>query len=150
MMTSIENKPIVKVFVDTNVVIDAFTQRDLNYKPSQQLLRYIAIGKLKAYICSKQITDLNYIFRKYYSTKEDIRKSLKILSELFEMLPLLKGDILACLNTNMKDFEDSVLDEVAKVNMIPYFVTNNIDDYKDSKTMVLTPDQFLTLFQLNK
>lgn len=149
-MTSIENKPIIKVFIDTNVVIDAFTQRDLNYKPSQQLLRYIAIGKIKAFICSKQITDLNYIFRKYYSTKEEIRKTLKTLSELFEMLPLLKGDILACFNTNLSDFEDAVLDEVAKVNMIPYFVTNNTDDYKDSKSMVLTPDQFLTLFQLNK
>lgn len=149
MTTSIENKP-AKVFVDTNVIVDAFSLRDTNYKPSQQVLRYIAIGKIEAYICSKQITDLNYIFRKYHSNKEETRKSLKTITQLFEIKPLLKGDILACLNAEMKDFEDAVLDEVAKVNMIPYFITNNIDDFKNSKSMVLTPEQFLTLFQLNK
>ena len=56
-MTSIENNNI-KVFVDTNVIIDALTLRDYEYKPSKALLYNITEGKVKGYICSKQITDI--------------------------------------------------------------------------------------------
>ena len=150
MMISTENKNAIKVFVDTNVVLDALTQRDMNYQSSLSFMRYIISGELKGYMCSKQITDLYYILKKYTLNDLQRRNLIKTVLKTFELLPLLKGDILATINTNMKDFEDAILDEVAKVNMIPYFVTNNIDDYKDSKSMVLTPDQFLTLFQLNK
>ena len=148
--TSIENDRPVKVFLDTNVIVDAMTLRDNTFKPSQELLRFIAVGKVKGIICSKQITDIHYIFKKYYSTPQQINNSLKVITKLFEILPLFKGDILACLNTEMNDFEDAILDEVATVNVIPYFVTNNIDDFKNSKSMVLTPEQFITLFQLDK
>ena len=150
MTISTENKNAIKVFVDTNVVLDALTQRDMNYQSSLSFMRYIIAGELKGYMCSKQITDLYYILKKYTLNDLQRRNLIKTVLKTFELLPLLKGDILATINTNMKDFEDAILDEVAKVNMIPYFVTNNIDDYKDSKSMVLTPNQFLTLFQLNK
>ena len=149
-MISTENKNAIKVFVDTNVILDALTQRDVNYQSSLSFMRYIIAGEIRGYMCSKQITDLYYILKKYTLNDLQRRNLIKTVLKTFELLPLLKGDILATINTNMKDFEDAILDEVAKVNMIPYFVTNNIDDYKDSKSMVLTPDQFLTLFQLNK
>ncbi len=148
--TSIENDRPVKVFLDTNVIIDAFTLRDNSFKPSQEILRHIAVGNIKGIICSEQITGLHYIFKKYYSTPQQINNSLKTIVKLFDILPLFKGDILACLNTKMKDFEDAILDEVARVNVIPYFVTNNIDDFQNSKSMVLTPEQFITLFRLDK
>ena len=66
----------------------------------------------------------------------------------FEVLPFLKGDALACLKTDMPDFEDAVLCEVAKVNMIPIIVTNNIEHFRDCKAMALTPKQFLGMFSL--
>ena len=150
MTTTSTGNNIIKLFCDPNVVVDAFSLRDYNYKPSQNLLRLIAAGQLKGYICAKQITDLYYIFRKYFKTQEEIKAKIKVITKLFEIIPLLKGDILHCLNTTMNDFEDAILDEVAKTNCIPYFVSNNIDDFTDSKSTVLTPEQFLTLFQLNK
>ena len=142
------NKSTPKVFVDTNVIIDALTERDNNFKPSQQLLRLIAMQKVKGYICSKQITDLHYTFRKYYQSKEAAMKSLTVLIGLFELLPLFEGDILASIHANMKDFEDALLDEIAKVNMIPYLITNNVSDFKNSKVPAFTPEQFLTIIQL--
>ena len=150
MTISTENKNATRVFVDTNVILDALTQRDANYRSSLAFMRYIIMGELKGYICAKQITDLYYVLRKYTLNDLQRRNLIKTVLKTFELLPLLKGDILATINSNSKDFEDTILDEVAKVNMIPYFITNNIDDYKDSKSMVLTPEQFLTLFQLDK
>lgn len=145
--TSIENS-VAKVFVDTNVIIDALTLRDYEYKPSKALLYNITEGKIKGYICSKQITDIYYIFRKYYSKESEIRECIKKIVSFFEILPLFKGDILACLKTEMSDFEDAILCEVAKVNMIPIIVTNNINHFGDCKKMVLTPEQLLQIFSL--
>lgn len=145
--TSIENR-VVKAFIDTNVVIDALTMRDTDYLPSRQIWRHIIEGNIKGYICAKQITDIYYIFRKYYQDKETIRQNIINIVDSFEALPLLKGDVLACLNTKMSDFEDAILYEVAKVNMIPIIVTNNINHFKGCQTMVLTPQQFLDLYSL--
>ena len=147
MTTSTENNNI-KIFLDTNVIIDALTLRDYDYGPSKAVLYNVVKGKVTGYICSKQITDIYYIFRKYYKKESEIMTSIKKIVSFFEILPLFKGDILACLNTKMSDFEDAILHEVAKVNMIPIIVTNNINHFKECQTMVLTPQQFLDLFQL--
>ena len=148
-MISTENKNAIKVFVDTNVILDALTQRDNDFQGSLIFMRYIISGQLKGYLCSKQITDLYYILKKYTLNELQRKNLIKTVINTFELLPLFNGDILATINTEMKDFEDAILDEVAKVNMVPYFVTNNINDFKNSKSTVLTPEQFLTLFQLN-
>ena len=148
MMTSIENK-VPKVFLDTNVIIDGFTERDNTFKPSKELLRLIVAGKYKGYICSKQITDIHYIFRKYINSKTDIMRYIKNITLFFEIIPLLKGDILACLNSQTPDFEGAILCEVAKTNMIPILVTNDIKDFDGyAPLLIITPQQFLEMFSL--
>ena len=62
-MTSIEsNRP--RVFLDTNVIIDALALRDYDYLPSRQIWRHVLYKEIDGFICSKQITDLYYIFKK--------------------------------------------------------------------------------------
>ena len=145
--TSTENKQI-KIFLDTNVIVDALTLRDYDYRPSQKIIRHIVAKNISGYICSKQITDIYYIFRKYFKNERDIRDAVNTIVEFSEVLPFLKGDILACLKTEMPDFEDAILYEVAKVNMIPIIITNNINHFRGCQTMVLTPQQFLDMFSL--
>ena len=72
---------------------------------------------------------------------------IKRISRFFEILPLLKGDILATLSKEQKDFEDSVLAEVAKVNMIPTLVTNNVKDYEGWPLLIVSPEQFLSIYK---
>lgn len=146
-MISTENKRI-KAFIDTNVIIDALTERDYSYLASRQVWRCVLNGTVKGYICSKQITDIYYIFRKYYKSEEEIRSNISNIVESFEMLPLLSGDVLACLKTKMPDFEDALIYEIAKVNMIPYIITNNVKHFKECDCLVLTPQQFLDLYSL--
>lgn len=148
-MTSTENKQI-KVFLDTNVIVDALTLRDHDYRPSQKIIRHIVAKNIRGYICSKQITDIYYVFRKYFKNEDEIRDAVNTIVEFSEVLPFFKGDILACLKTEMPDFEDAILYEVAKVNMIPIIITNNINHFKECQTMVLTPQQFLDMFSLEK
>ncbi|MBO7574158.1 MAG: PIN domain-containing protein [Bacilli bacterium] len=146
--TLTENNPI-RVFLDTNVIVDALTLRDTSYRPSQRIVRNIVAKNIRGYICSKQITDIYYIFRKYFKDEYEIRDKIITISELMEILPLFKGDILACLKTEMPDFEDAIIYEVAKVNMVNIIVTNNTNHFKRCEGMILTPEQFLDLYSLD-
>ena len=137
IMTSTENK--IKVFFDTNVIIDAFTLRDNNYRDSFHLMNLSASGKIKGYICSKQITDIYYILRKYIDNNDLRMLILKDITEAFTVLPLLPSDIDLSLKSELKDYEDAVLNEVAKVNCVNFFVTHNIKHYEKGSVFTMTP-----------
>ena len=65
----------MKVLFDTNVIIDAFTMRDYDYKDSRDLLIKAANKEIDGYVSAKQITDIYYILRKYVNG-EQIKKSI--------------------------------------------------------------------------
>ena len=137
MMISAENK--IKVFFDTNVIIDAFTFRDNNYRDSFHLMTLSLSGKIHGYICSKQITDIYYILRKYIDNNK-IRKSImQDISEAFDVLPLLPSDIKISFKSELDDYEDAVLEEVAKVNCVNFFVTHNIKHFENASIIAITP-----------
>ena len=147
-MTSTENK--IKVFFDTNVVIDAFTLRDMNYRDSYHLMMLVIDGKIKGYICSKQITDIYYILRKYISDDVKRKSITQDISQVFEMLPLLPADIKLSFNTEIDDYEDAVLATIAKTNCINFFVTQNVEDYKNSSVYAITPTELYNFLINNK
>ena len=78
----------MKVLFDTNVIIDAVTERYSNSNYSQKLLRKAVSGEIDGYICSNQFTDIYYILRNY-GTEKDRKQVLKTLSETMTVLPLL-------------------------------------------------------------
>lgn len=141
---------IVKVFFDTNVIVDAFTLRDNSYVPSRDLIRAVISEEIDGYICSKQITDIYYILRKYVQNKIVQKNVIKDISESFKLLPLLGSDISASFGNKIDDYEDAVLEEVAKVNVMKYFVTNNKNHFKNSKMCVVTPEELVTLLEAGK
>ena len=140
----------MKVFFDTNVILDALTERDNDYTPSKQLLRYVAAGIIEGYICAKQISDFYYIAKKYCSSKDQIMEYIDTLAQLFNIVPLLGSDIAYCLKSKMSDFEDAIIDEVACVNSVPYLVTNNIKDFEKAKSIVMHPKDLIKLLQANE
>ena len=138
-MTLIENsKP--KVFFDTNVIIDDFNLRDINYKASYHLFMLAVDNKINGYVCTKQITDIYYILRKYVSDDAIRKNMVNDICESLKMLPLLPSDLLLSFKSNLKDYEDAVLDEVAKVNCINFFVTHNKKDFENGSVVAVSPE----------
>ena len=138
----------MKVLFDTNVIIDAVTERYSNTKHSQRLWIKAINGDIEGYVCSNQLTDIYYVLRKYVS-EEVRRKILKAISDSFTVLPLLPSYTSYCINTSMTDYEDAILDEVAKVNMIGFLVTNNEKDFKKAKSTIISPKDLDCLLSVN-
>ena len=139
----------MKVFFDTNVIIDAITSRDYNYRDSQLLVIKAARKEIIGYISAKQITDIYYILRKYVSDELKRRIVVKQLCDTFEILPLLPADISYCISSEISDYEDAIIDEAAKVYCIPYIVTHDIKHFKNASTLVMSPHDLLNFIETN-
>ena len=135
----------MKVFFDTNVIIDAITSRDYDYKDSRDLVLKTVDGEIEGYISAKQLTDIYYILRKYYDSEKYKRNVINMICETFNVLPVLPSDIGASLNTEIDDFEDAVIEEIAKVNMVQYIVTHDTKHFLKSKLVICSPHDLLTL-----
>ena len=134
-------KEVSKLFFDTNVIIDAFANRDDNNRYARDLLRRVSTGKIKGFLCSKQITDIYYILRKYIISENERRRVISTLLDSFEVLPLIKSVLLYSLSLPFADYEDAVLYETAKINCVDAIITSNVKDFKNSDCMVFTPKQ---------
>ena len=140
---------MTKVLFDTNVIIDAFTERTQNYLISQNLVVKAIDKEIEGFLISKQVTDIYYILRKF-KTEAERRYILKVISKTFTILPTLGSDVAYSINSEMADYEDALIDEIAKVNMLSYIITNNLKDFEKSKTMALSPENFYELLNVNK
>ncbi len=134
----------MKVFIDSDVLIDIFLQRAPFYDESAQLLSLADVGKINGYTSALVLCNLYYILRKDLGHKA----SLTVLSEvldILEVLDLKKGNIEAALAGPLADFEDGVQNAIAENAKIDYLVTRNIKDFKRTKIKIVTPKQFLSL-----
>lgn len=140
----------MKVFFDTNVIIDAITERNVSFKNSRNLIIKAANESIDGYICSTQITDIYYILRKYITDSNERKMIIRSILETFKVLPLLPSDLQYVLNSKINDFEDAILEEVAKVNMIKSIVTNNKKDFKESTLTIYSPEELNLLTGLDE
>jgi len=134
---------MIKVFFDTNVIIDAFTSRDYDYRNSQRLVLKAINKEIDGYISSKQITDIYYILRKYLDDEQKKRTIIKDITESFNVLPLLPSDISLGLKSNLPDYEDAILEEAASVYSIPFIVTHNVKHFKNARAIIFAPEDLI-------
>lgn len=138
----------MKVLFDSNVIIDVLSQREDGHSFSTDVYREVALGNIVGCLSSKQITDIHYVLRKYGLSDAERRGAIKILMDTFTVYPLLPSQLKLCLESDMDDYEDSVLDDCCSVNCINYLVTNNTKDFVFSKSIVITPEELCNLLHL--
>ena len=131
----------MKVLFDSNVIIDALSERDDSNDCSSILfMKAIDYRNIQGYLLSKQITDIYYVLRKYVA--EDIRKDfINLLLKTFNVIDTKQDDLLSSLFVNGNDYEDDILMNAALINDLDCIVTNNIKDFKKSKIKVFSPTE---------
>lgn len=136
---------VSKIFIDSDVVIDFFTDREPHANPASELFDLNERGKIKLYLSAVSINNIYYIVRRYLGH----RKTLKVIEELTLMTEIVgttKKEIIQALKNNFKDFEDSVQYASAlTINGVDVIITRNIKDYKNSEIAVMTPLNYLKM-----
>ena len=114
----------MKVFIDTNIVLDLLLQRRNFLINAEKIFSLAYLGK---------------------HTNKDIKAVLEDLCKIVKILPFNQRIIENTLHSNFKDIEDGYQYFTAKENNIRIMITRNVKDFLVDDISVVTPEEFLMI-----
>ncbi len=134
-----------KVFVDSDVIIDLFTDREPFANSASSLFELNERGEINIYISAVSINNIYYIVRRYLGHKSTLNV-IDDLMQITEVLGTTKTEIRQALANNFKDFEDSIQYSTAlTVKGIDAIVTRNVKHYSNSEIAIFTAENYIKL-----
>lgn len=135
----------MKVLIDTNIMIDALTNRDGRSGFSATVINLCAKQVIDGYVALHSISNMYYILRKQYSDAER-RTILKRYNEILKVAEV-GNDVVdtAINNTAISDYEDALQYACAETVGADYIVTRNIKDYGKAEIRAISPEELLKL-----
>lgn len=138
-----------KLFVDSDVVIDFFTDREPHANPASELFELNESGGVKVYLSAVSINNIYYIVRKFLGHTKAI-DVIELLTEMTEIIGTTKKEIIQALKNNFKDFEDSIqYSSALTISNLDVIITRNVKDYRNSSIAVMKPLNFLKMYEKN-
>ncbi|MFY7667918.1 MAG: type II toxin-antitoxin system VapC family toxin [Crocinitomicaceae bacterium] len=131
----------MKIFVDTNILVDLIADRKPFSKFAIQLFSKAEVRKLELYTSSHSIATTHYLLKKYVDEKE-LREVLFNLLEYLNIVAINLDILKKGLKSKHKDFEDAIqIISAYSIEKMDCIVTRNIKDFKNSEIPVYTPDE---------
>lgn len=138
-----------KLFIDSDVVIDFFTDREPHANPASELFELNEKGSVKLFLSAVSINNIYYIIRKFLGHRKAI-EVIETLTEMTEIIGTTKTEIVQALKNDFSDYEDSVQYASAlTVKEIDAIITRNTKDYRNSSIAIMTPLNFLKMKEKN-
>ena len=134
----------MRLLVDTNVFLDLMLQRDERCKHALEFFIWCRKNKNQTYITSMSLRDIEYVvIRKIH----DKRKSNIVLNDVYSLCSKVVGvsadSAINSIFEDYKDFEDELLIQTAKENLLDAIVTNNVKDFDNRGIPVFTPQDII-------
>lgn len=134
-----------KLFIDSDVVIDFFTDRGPHANPASELFELNEKGKVVLYLSAVSINNIYYIVRKFLGHNKTLQV-VETLTEMTEIIGTTKKEVIQALKNEFKDFEDSVqYSSALTIKGLDAIITRNTKDYRNSQIAVMTPLNFLKM-----
>ncbi len=133
----------MKIFIDTNVIIDLLAKRKPFYQESLKLFSLADSKQIEIKISALSLVNTHYILSdvmKLKNTRPIIGK-FKVLVESFALNDKILE--LALNDPKFKDFEDGIQYYTALESQVNSIITRNLKDFKNSKIPVMSPKEFL-------
>ena len=133
------------VFIDINILIDIFADRQPFIENSLRIYILGTDKKINLFTSSNTITTLHYLLKKIIS-EEKTRIAIEHVIDNVSIIPVDLTIIKKSLKSNHKDFEDAIqIVSAQSIHNMDCIVTRDLKDFKNSEISVLTPDEFLTI-----
>lgn len=136
----------MRVFVDTNILIDVLAQRN-GFLEAAQVLAYTNKQGYSLHVSTLTMANVAYIMRK--TLRGDmLYGELNKISSIVNVESLTRENYDSALQLKAKDFEDALQYFCAKECQCDVIVTRNMDDFSFSKIEIVTPEEFLKKWQI--
>ena len=136
----------MKVFIDTNVILDAVISRKPFNTIAEQIFLLTAKELFDSSITANSITDIYYLVSKSAGDGVKAKEILRVLFSTFNITTISFDDLNCALELQMNDFEDALLASCAKRAKADYIITRNIKDFVNSPVPPILPVDFISSF----
>ncbi|MBU4271861.1 MAG: PIN domain-containing protein [Planctomycetes bacterium] len=135
----------MKVFFDTNILLDVLARREPFYADSAKVWTLAETGRLEGFASTLSLPILFYLLCRSKG-KGIARKSLGVVRDIFSLLPLDMHVADQALNTEMGDFEDAIQYFSAISAGVAVLLTRNPKDFPGDRIAIQTPEDFLAAY----
>ena len=135
----------MKVFLDTNVIIDVLAAREPFFRDSQRVVDYCERHPESGFLSSLTFCTVAYVLRKSVG-KDVLPDKLKTLRKIFDVLPVTKGSVDWAIDSQMPDFEDAMQYECASTATMDVIVTRDKSGFSGVEIPVLSPTEFVAKY----
>jgi predicted nucleic acid-binding protein len=137
----------MRVFVDTNVVLDVLAKREPHYRDSAAVWTLAEQGRIQGLVSAVTFTNLFYIVRRLEGAAA-ARRALTLVRGSFTPVACDAQVIQQALDAGRGDFEDAVQYFSALRGEAAYIVTRNVDHFPAGDLPVVSPAEFLAALSL--
>ena len=135
----------MRLFIDTNVIVDLLAARTPFLRDAAQLFTLADTGKVKLFTSSIAVTTTFYLLQKEVKL-EVARAAIQKLLTMVKVVDAGHSGIIRAINDlQFNDFEDAVQHQSALAAKAKILVTRNEKDFGKSAISVMTPKQVLGL-----
>ncbi len=135
----------MKIFVDTNILLDLLLDRE-NSEQASVVLNSIDIGLFRGVVSDITMVNIFYIAKKQRKI-EEIRQFLSLLIDIFEICTPDEKIFKEALNLQNSDFEDNIQYLLAKKNDCDCIITND-KKFRFKDIEILSSEEFINKFLL--
>lgn len=134
---------MIRLFLDTNVVLDLLAERIPFYDSIAKVATLADQKKITLVVSPLSFTTIDYVLNKFESSESVLNKlrKFKIICEVCEVdeKTIEKG-----LNSGFKDFEDAVQYYTALHSNCSIIITRNGKDFKSATIPIMTAEEYLS------
>lgn len=134
----------MRLFIDTNVILDVLADREPFANDSVAILSLIEREAVAGFIAAHTATTVFYLLQKELGLKR-AKRALMNLLKIVDIVPVDHDRLLQALAMNWDDFEDAVQAACAAKVDADYLITRNREDFARADVTVRSPAEFLAL-----
>jgi predicted nucleic acid-binding protein len=131
----------MRVLFDTNVLLDALLAREPFVEDAALLLEAIESGQIEGFMSATTVTDVHYLVGRQTRNPETAITAVTRLLELMEICTVDRKVLEQAITLQFPDFEDAIQVACAMSQDLDAIVTRDIDGFKDSPVVVLSPEE---------
>ena len=139
----------MKIFVDTNVLLDVFQERKPQYDASVTVWDMAERGQVSGFVSVISFNNIYYIISRFRD-KKHAGRAIKLLRGTFSPVSFDEQILNQAIDSKMNDFEDAIQFFSAVHAATDFIITRNSKDFPKSSIPVLTPEEFLAIFKEQK
>lgn len=136
----------MKLFLDTNILIDYYAQRDPFFHYSKLLCIASFFDDVELWASTQSFVDVEYILRKAIPAQTLRKMMASSLENLHTTSPTSK-DLSEGLSAQWPDLEDFLIARCAENEGANYLITRDTKGFEKSAIPALTPEQFFTVME---